>query len=86
VRLIAVVMDRLDDVLVGALERLRPPPQEPLSTWLEQHLRLPTGLAAEGGPIWLWKTQQAIADALGDPAIERVTLVKSARSGFSRES
>ena len=70
----AVVMDRLDDVLVRALGTLRPPPLEPVSTWLEGHLRLPPGLAAEGGPIRLWPTQRGIADALADPAIERVTL------------
>jgi phage terminase large subunit GpA-like protein len=62
---------------------LRPPPLEPLSTWLEGHLRLPSGLSAEGGPIRLWPTQRGIADALADPTIERVTLVKSARSGFT---
>ena len=62
---------------------LRPPPLEPLSTWLEANLRLPQGLAAEGGPIRLWPTQKGIADALADPDIERVTLVKSARSGFT---
>jgi phage terminase large subunit GpA-like protein len=64
-------------------DALRPPPLEPLSTWLEANLRLPQGLAAEGGPIRLWKTQQAIADTLADPEIERITLVKSARSGFT---
>jgi endonuclease YncB( thermonuclease family) len=66
-----------------AVEHVRPPPQLPLSQWLERHLRLPTGLAAEGGPIRLWPTQRGIADALADPSIERVTLVKSARSGFT---
>jgi len=44
---------------------------------------LPLGLSAEGGPLHLWATQRGIADALNDPAIERVTLVKSARSGFT---
>ena len=67
----------------GVAEALRPPPLEPLSTWLEANLRLPQGLSAEGGPIRLWPTQRGIADALADPAIERVTLIKSARSGFT---
>jgi phage terminase large subunit GpA-like protein len=44
---------------------------------------LPLGLSVEGGPLHLWATQRGIADALNDPAIERVTLVKSARSGFT---
>ena len=66
-----------------AVDALRPPPVEPLSTWLEANLRLPHGLAAEGGPLRLWPTQSGIADALADPDLERVTLVKSARSGFT---
>ena len=44
---------------------------------------MPHGLAAEGGPLHLWPTQRGIADALADPALERVSLVKSARSGFT---
>jgi len=64
-------------------EALRPPPQLPLSTWLEQTVRLPHGLAAEGGPLHLWPTQRGIADALTDPALERITLVKAARCGFT---
>ena len=75
--------DRVAERWRRAAEALRPPPLEPLSTWLEATLRLPQGLAAEGGPIRLWPTQRGIADALADPAIERVTLVKSARSGFT---
>ncbi len=31
----------------------------------------------------LWRFQRDIADAIGDPAIERVTLVKSVRIGFT---
>jgi hypothetical protein len=56
-----------------------PPPQLPLSQRLEAHLRLPSGLSAEGGPIRLWPIQKGIADALADPEVERVTLAKSAR-------
>ncbi|MGC2410623.1 MAG: phage terminase large subunit family protein [Methyloceanibacter sp.] len=77
------MFQRLASVWSRAAEALRPPPLEPLSAWLETHLRLPTGLAAEGGPIRLWPTQRGIGDALADPEIERVTLVKSARSGFT---
>jgi len=40
-------------------------------------VRLPLGLSAESGPLHLWPTQKGIADALADPAIERVTLVGS---------
>jgi len=61
----------LDDALSRAVEALRPPPQLPLSEWLEAHLRLPSGLSAEGGLIGPWPTQKGIADALADPSIER---------------
>ena len=70
--------------LQAAREGLRPPERLPLSQWLERNLRLPQGLAAEPGPIRLWPYQKSIADALNDPEIERVTLVKRARTGFRR--
>ncbi|BAQ17475.1 phage terminase large subunit family protein [Methyloceanibacter caenitepidi] len=74
---------KLDKALAVAVEYLRPPPLVPLSTWLEDNVRLPYGLSAEGGPLCLWPTQRGIADALTDPALERVTLIKAARCGFT---
>jgi Phage terminase large subunit (GpA) len=35
------------------------------------------------GKVRLWPYQRAIADAISDPLIERITLVKSARLGFT---
>jgi phage terminase large subunit GpA-like protein len=55
----------------------------PLSEWIEANMRLPEGLAAKPGPVRLWPFQRGIADAITDPAIERVTVRKSARVGFS---
>jgi phage terminase large subunit GpA-like protein len=66
-----------------AVEALRPPSLEPLSRWVEANLRLPIGLSAEPGLIKLWPYQRGIADAIGDPEIERVTLVKPVRVGFT---
>lgn len=40
-----------------AVEALRPPPQEPLSKWLEANLRLPVG-----GALRLWPTQRGITE------------------------
>jgi len=57
-------MTSVDDMLAVAVEHLRPPPQLPLSEWLEATVRLPHGLAAESGPLRLWPTQKGIADAL----------------------
>jgi len=42
-----------------------------------------SGYPAMGGQIVDWPTQRGIADALNDPAIGRVTLVESARSGLT---
>ena len=50
--------------------------------WLEANVRLPQGLAAESGPLRLWPYQRAIADALADPELERITLVKPTRVGL----
>jgi phage terminase large subunit GpA-like protein len=54
-----------------------------LSQWLEQHVRLPEGTAALPGPLRLWPYQREIADAITDSAIERVTVVKPVRVGFT---
>ena len=48
-----------------------PKSTEPLSRWLEEVVRLPSGIAAEPGPIKLHPYQRAIADAIGDPKVER---------------
>ena len=79
----ALSVTRPFEVWSRAVEHLRPPPQAPLSAWIELNVRLPFGLAAEGGPLRWWPTQKGIAVALADPTLERITLVKSARSGFT---
>ena len=53
-----------------------------LSAWIERNIRLPDTVA-EPGPVHLWPWQREIADAIADPAIERVSLLKAARLGFS---
>jgi phage terminase large subunit GpA-like protein len=54
-----------------------------LSKWIERELRLPEGVSVLPGPVRLWPYQREIADAIGDPEIERVTLVKPVRVGFT---
>ena len=66
-----------------SLVALRPPPRLSLSTWIETHLRLPEDVSALPGEVRLWPFQRDIADAISDPLIERVTLVKSVRVGLS---
>jgi phage terminase large subunit GpA-like protein len=66
-----------------ALRALIPPKKLRLSEWIEGEVRLPAGVSALPGPVQLWPFQREIADAIGDPAIERVTLVKPVRVGFT---
>lgn len=63
---------------------LRPPPKLPLSTWADRHFRLSAESAAEPGR---WRTrpyQRGILDAITDPNVERVTVRKSARVGYTQ--
>lgn len=56
-----------------------------LSTWIESEngIRLPDAVSAVSGRIKLYRPQVEIADAIGDPDIERVTIVKPVRVGFT---
>jgi phage terminase large subunit GpA-like protein len=49
---------------------------------IERTIVLPDVVAAPG-PIRLAPPMRAIADAIGDPRVERVSVLKSARFGFS---
>jgi phage terminase large subunit GpA-like protein len=63
---------------------LRPPPPLTLSEWVDRYAVLSAESAAEPGR---WRTlpyQRGILDARTDPAIERVSVMKSARVGYSK--
>ncbi len=70
-------------VRAKAMASLIPPPRLSLSEWVQTHLRLPEDVSALPGKVSLWKFQVGIADAISNPEIERVTLVKSVRIGLS---
>ncbi|SPF81930.1 phage terminase large subunit family protein [Pseudoprimorskyibacter insulae] len=76
-------MTTIDEVASNALRALIPPPRLQLSQWIEANVCLPEGVSAQPGPVTLWPFQREIADAIGDPALERVTLVKPVRVGFT---
>lgn len=69
--------------LQSALASLRPPPKVALSQWIESAVFLPGDVSASPGRVRLWAPQRGIADAIGDPAVERVTVVKPVRVGLS---
>jgi phage terminase large subunit GpA-like protein len=54
-----------------------------LAAWIEGNVELPQGTTAEPGPVHLWPWQVEIANAISEPAFERVTLVKPTRVGFT---
>ncbi|MFC5738051.1 phage terminase large subunit family protein [Sinirhodobacter huangdaonensis] len=76
-------MPTIDELCATALASLTPPPRLRLSDWIEREVRLPEGVSSQPGPVRLWPFQREIADAIGDPLIERVTLVKPVRVGFT---
>ncbi len=64
-------------------DSLLPPPKLKLSEWIEKTVYLPEGVSSLTGMVRLWPPQVEIADAIGSAAIERVTLVKPVRVGFT---
>jgi terminase, large subunit len=65
-------------------EVLSPPPLLSLSAWAATHGRLPAGANAMPGRFVAFGYQTAWLDALTDPAVRQVTIMKSARVGASR--
>lgn len=66
-----------------ALQALRPPADLPLADWIGRNIFLPQTASALPGRMKLWAYQRGICDALDDPGIERVTVLKSARIGYT---
>jgi phage terminase large subunit GpA-like protein len=73
----------LDVIRRRALQALVPPARLRLSEWIEANMVLPSDVSPTPGAVRLWPHQRGIADAMTDPEIERVTLVKSVRVGFT---
>ena len=77
-------MTNLQELEKAALEAFRPPKKLSLSEWADQYAYLSVESSAEGGR---WRTlpyQKGIMDAITDPNIEQVTVMKSARVGYSK--
>ena len=72
----------LTTTALAALKTLVPPPALVLSTWLEENLILPSDSALPGR-LKLTTVQRGIADAISDPSIEKVTVVKPVRAGYT---
>jgi phage terminase large subunit GpA-like protein len=70
--------------LASAWAALRPPPKITLSEWADRNFRLSPESSANPGR---WKTiayQRGIMDAITDPKVERVSVMKGARVGYTK--
>ncbi|PZU45310.1 MAG: hypothetical protein DI568_13730 [Sphingomonas sp.] len=63
---------------------LRPHEQIDFPTWVEANVRLPSTVAAESGRMRLMAWQVEVARSMGNPVVERVSLLKSARVGATQ--
>lgn len=62
----------------------RPPSLMDMGAWVEETVRLPSSVSAESGRMKLMPWQREVARSIGDPAVERVSLLKSARVGATQ--
>lgn len=69
--------------LDGTAATLRPPPKLTLSQWADEHFRL-SGSSADAGRWHTRPYQRGIMDAITDPGVERVSVMKSARIGWTQ--
>lgn len=75
--------ETLLEIRRNVLQAWLPPQRLSLSQWIEKEIRLPSDVSALPGAIRLYPFQKGMADAMSDPKIERVTVVKSARIGYT---
>ena len=72
------------EVIARARLAWRPPPRLSLSEWADKHFYLSAESAAEPGR---WRTlpyQKGMMDAITDPRVEQVSVIKSARVGYTK--
>lgn len=70
--------------LFGAVSTaLRPPKDMSYSEWASENFKLSGVSSAATGRFRPWKFQRGILDAIGDPLLERVSVIKSARTGYA---
>lgn len=65
-------------------EALAPPPLLSLSAWAATYARLPAGTNAMPGRFEAFGYQKGWMDAITDPAVRMITVMKSARVGYTR--
>lgn len=79
----AELAERRRSLRAAAARGLRPPPAMRLSEWAERTIVLPRSVASSDGPLSFERTPyvRVPLDAMGDPDVERVTVVSSTQVG-----
>lgn len=68
----------------GRSEALRPPPILTLSQWANQFAYLSKGSNASTGKFKSFRYQDGMMDAVTDPSVHTITVMKSARVGYTK--
>jgi phage terminase large subunit GpA-like protein len=76
-------METIDRMAANALRSLVPPQRVPLDEWIESNIRLPQSASSIPGKVELWPYQREIAQAISDPSVRRISIVKPIQVGFS---
>ncbi|MFO1147784.1 MAG: phage terminase large subunit family protein [Alsobacter sp.] len=74
----------IDAVTTTVVEALKPPPILTLSQWAERYAYLSPETSAKGGKYRAFGYQVGMMDAITDPAVRQVTVMKSARVGYTK--
>ena len=80
----AAYQKQLNELLAQAYNLFRPPPDLSLSQWADKYARLSPESSAEPGKWTSIPYQVGIMDAFTDPDVERITMMKSARVGYTK--
>lgn len=72
------------DIWNNAVTAWRPPPKLTLSEWADTYAYLSPESSAEAGKWRSLPYQVGIMDAFSDATVERITLIKSARVGYTK--
>jgi phage terminase large subunit GpA-like protein len=73
--------NRVQRAKFEAAKSLKPPPKLSYSQWATTHFRVVSG--ANVGRYRPWKFQRGWLDAMGDPLLERVSIIKAAQVGYT---
>ena len=77
-------MNNLDRLERATLSAFRPPRKLTLSEWADTYAFLSSESSAEGGRWHTLPYQKGIMDAISSNSVEQVTVMKSARVGYSK--